>query len=245
VTTENGRSIEVSPKTVHCGSDRCDEVTVTSIGDEVLRIFDIEFVGEAADEFDDDGDCEQNELEKGETCGVKVSFAPSGASGTRAAKLRIHHNVGPDPSDVPVEGEFEDGGPPPPPPPSKGDLVASRSGVRCSHVLGGALVGDQPRDAIQIFFRLLRLNASDQPPIVFVSARSNLGPRGQSRGVAEGERSVALALEPDDYGRPHRVTVTLDPHRKVSESNEGNNRLTVIIAPAQPGSTQSLTCRAF
>jgi hypothetical protein len=245
-TTQGERALEVKPERVHCSSDGCDEVSVTSTGDAVLEIYDIEFVGEAAEEFDDDSDCEQSTLQKGETCGVHVTFAPSGASGTRTSTLRIHHNVGPDPSDVPVEGEFEDGGPPPPQPPSLGDLVASRSGLRCLHVRGGALVDHQPRDAIQIFFRLRFLDASDGPNSVLVIARSNLGPRGQSSGTRDGERDVALALEPDDYGRRHRVTVTLDPDRKVSESNKGNNRLTVIVElPAQPGSPQPLTCRAF
>jgi hypothetical protein len=247
VTTENGLSLVVSPNKVQCRSDGCDEVTVTSTGDEVVQIGGIEFVGAAADDFGYGGSCEQGPLlQKGETCGVSVSFTPSGASGTRIATLRIHHNVGPDPSDVPVEGEFEGGGPPPPPPPSVGDLVASRGGIRCQHLRGGAIVNGELKDAIQIFFRLRFLEASDGPNSVFVIARSDRGPRGQSSGIRDGERDVALALEPDDYGRQHRVTVTLDPDRKVSESNEGNNRLTVIVElPAQPGSPQRLPCRAF
>jgi hypothetical protein len=247
VTTENGLSMEVSPKTVHCGSDECDEVTVTSTGDAVLEIYDIEFVGEEAEEFDYGGDCEQSTLQNGETCGVSVSFTPSGASGTRTATLRIHHNVGPDPSDIPVAGEFEDGGPPPPQPPSLGDLVASHDDVRCFHVRGGAVVDHQPRDSIRFVFRLRFLDALDGPNSVFVIARSNLGPRGESSGVRDGERQVDLApLESDDYDREHRVTVTLDPKRAVPESNEGNNRFIVrVVLPAHPGSLQRLTCQAF
>jgi hypothetical protein len=238
-TTENGLSLQVTPKAVHCSSEGCNDVAVTSTGDESLQIGDIEFVGESPGEFRYGGDCEQNGLEKGETCHVSVSFTPSGAGGTRKATLRIHQNFDGDPTDVPVEGEFADDSPPP----SVVDLVVSRSGLRCLHQRGGAIVNGEPRDALQIFFSLRSVNAPDQLTSVWVSARSNLGRRGQTRGVIEGERFVALALEPGDYGRRHTVIVRVDPDNEVSESNEDNNRLRVsVFVPAQPASTQSLPC---
>jgi hypothetical protein len=244
-TTKGGLSLKWTPETVRCSSDGCDEVTVTSTGDERLEIGLLEFIGEAAAEFGfGGGDCEENNLEKGEKCHVSVSFTPSGAGGTRKADLLIHQNLPSPPTVVPVEGEVEDGGPPAPPPPSVGDLVFSRSGVRCLHLRGGAIVNQQPRDALQIFVSLRFVDAPDQPQSVWVSARSNLGPGGQTRGVVEGERLVALALEPNDYGRHHMVIVTVDPTNEVHESNEDNNRLRVRVdLPRQPGSPRTLICR--
>ena len=243
--TAAGLGIKVSPETLHCRSNECEEpVIITSTGERLLETYGIEFEGEAAAEFGHDRTCENKRLRKDEECRFTVAFLPVGAGGTRTATLVIHQNLPKVPTRVPVEGEFEDGGPPPPPPPKEGDLAASRSSVRCEHVRSGAI---EMRDAIQIFFRLRFSHAPDQPPSVFVSAESDLGPRGQSRGASDGERHVALApLEPDDYGRSHTVIVSIDPREDVPESNDLNNRLRVRVElPPQPGSPQSLTCRAL
>jgi hypothetical protein len=246
-TTDDGLSMKVSPDRVHCDSDECDnDVTVTSTGNELLEITSIEFEGEAAEEFGYSGNCEeQSPLGKDESCGIQISFKPSGGGGTRNVNLVIHQNFVGAPTRVPVAGEVEGGGPPPPPPPSLGDLVALRSGVSCSHVRGGALVNGEPRDAIQISFSLRFLDAPDGPQSVFVSARSTLGPTGQSQGRREGSRDVALALRSIDYGRRHLVIVRIDPNNDVPESNDHNNLLRVRVdLPAAPGSPQPLSCRA-
>jgi hypothetical protein len=110
VTTEDGLALKVAPKTVHCNSDGCDEVTVTSIGEKLLQIDEIEFVDDAAAEFDHGGDCDGRSLVKDEECRVAIIFTPSGASGTRNVKLRIHQNLRGPATDVPVEGEVAGGG---------------------------------------------------------------------------------------------------------------------------------------
>ena len=114
------------------------------------------------------------------------------------------------------------------------------------HQRGGALVNNEAKDALQIFFSLRLEGASpDQlPGPVLVRAHSNLGPSASARGgVGEGQRVAALPLDPDDYGRTHNVTVRVDPDNEVPESDEGNNELTVTVAvPAHPGSPQSLPC---
>jgi hypothetical protein len=110
VTKEDGLSLEVTPKTVQCSGDRCDEVTVTSTGEKLLKIDGIEFVGDAAEEFSHGGDCDSRSLRKDEECRVAVSFTPSGVSGTRNAILRIHQNLSGPATDVAVESEVEGGG---------------------------------------------------------------------------------------------------------------------------------------
>lgn len=239
VTTENGLSMEVSPERVHCDSEGCDnEVTVTSTGNELLKITSIEFDGEAADEFDYSGNCEdESPLGKDESCRIEISFMPSGGAGTRNVNLVVHQNFVGDPTMVPVEGEG--GGPPPP---SPGDLVAMRGGIRCSYVLGG--VNGEPRDTVQISFLLRFLNAPDGPQSVFVSARGTLGPTGPTPGRREGRRDVALAPRPSAYGRRHVVIVSVDPSNEVPESNEDNNRLGVRVdLPAAPVAPRPLSCR--
>jgi hypothetical protein len=71
--------------------------------------------------------------------------------------------------------------------------------------------------------------------LVLVTAQSNLGPSSSDRGgVGEG-RVSALPLEPDDYGRTHIVTVSIDRNNEVPETDEDNNQLTVTVGlPAQP-----------
>ena len=242
-TAADGLSIEVTPDTLHCTSDGCEEpVIIKSTGERLLNIDEIEFDGEAAADFGHGDGCEHRSLGEDEECSLSISFTPSGSVGARIARLVIHQNLPGPPTYVDLEGEV-DGGPTPPP---IGDLLASSEGVQCVHQRGGALVSGEPKDALQIFFSLRLEGASpDQlPGSVQTNARSNLGPSWSARGgVGEGQRVAALPLDPDDYGRTHTVTVSVDPDNEVPESNEDNNQLTVTVAlPAQPGSSQSLPC---
>src|SRR6266550_2863621 len=150
-TTEDGLTLEWTPEKVTCDSDGCDEVTVTSTGEELVKIFNIEFVGDEAAEFGHDGDCENRDLDKDEECQISVIFTLSGA-GSRTVKLRMHHNVGPDPTDITVEGTAGGGSPPPPEPAL--DLVPATDTAECAYQAGGALVDGQPTDALQITFTL-------------------------------------------------------------------------------------------
>jgi hypothetical protein len=240
-TTANGLSLVVSPETVHCDADSCDEVAVRSTGVRVLEIGAIEFEEDANAEFGHGGDCDGRRLQTGEECHVQVSFTPSGGSGTRAATLVIHQNLPGDATRVQVEAEAEG-----PTPTVNADLVPIRKGVECRYQRGGALVNGQLRDALQILFvlELDGASSSELPGLVLVQAQSDLGPAASNRGgVGPGFRVMALPLEPNHYGRTHMVTVWVDPENEVPEKSEGNNQFGVgVFVPEHPASTQTLVC---
>ena len=108
IPTPSGPDIDVTPHdTLHCGSKGCDDsVTITSTGDEVLEIRNIEF-DPPTGEFTQDQKCEWHELEKDEQCQVGVTFVPSGSAGTHRAKMVIHQNLPSPPSYVTLEGKVE------------------------------------------------------------------------------------------------------------------------------------------
>jgi hypothetical protein len=240
VTTTAGQlGVEVTPDTLHCSSDGCEEpVTIKSTGERLLRTYAFEFEGEAAGDFSHGSECEGRYLRKGEECRFSVDFSPSGSGGTRKANLLIHHNVGAFPTTVAVEGEGGGGGGGTTP---VNDLVVSSAGLSCVYQRGGAIVSGVPRDAIQIFFSL-QIDGPSLGHSVFVTARSSRGGRGQNN-VSEGQPDVALPLEPDDYGHLHTVFVLVDADHEVPETNEDNNQLRVRVwLPRQPASPQSLYC---
>jgi hypothetical protein len=233
-TTTDSLGLEVKPKKVTCDSDGCDELTVTSTGDRLVKIYNIEFIGDDVGEFSHDG-CENQDLEKDQACQITVTFTPS-RPGSRTVTLRMHHNVGPYPTDIPIEAEAS-GGPPPP----TLDLVPAKDTVTCVYQAGGALVDHQPKDALQITFTLQLDGASQLPDgaSVLITARSSRGPRDpyERGGVGEG-RYVALPLEPSDYRRLHTVTVRVDPNNEVPEGNEDNNVFRVrVFVPSRPSSS--------
>jgi hypothetical protein len=128
-----------------------------------------------------------------------------------------------------------------------GDLLASPDDAECVHQRAGAIRNGEPKDALQILFSLRLDGASpDQlPGLVLVTAQGNLGPSSSDRGGVREGRVSALPLEPDDYGRTHIVTVSIDRNNEVSETDEDNNQLTVTVGlPAQPAPSQSLPCLA-
>jgi hypothetical protein len=241
-TTANGLSLEVSPASVHCDAESCDEVAVKSTGVKALTIWLIEFEGDVNAEFGHSGDCDNNTLQTGEECHVSVIFTPSGVSGTRVAKLVIHQNLPGDPTRVPIEAEAE--GPTSPPPPTvHTDLIPVRANTRCVYQRGGATNG---QDALQILFVLqLEGASSSETPAVLVQAQSNLGPSTSNVGrPGPGYRAMALPLDPNHYGRTHAVTVRVDPENEVPETNEGNNQFLVrVFVPPHPASTQTLVCK--
>jgi hypothetical protein len=243
-TTEDGLGLEWSPETVTCDSDGCDDLTVTNIGDKLLEIDTIEFIGDAAGEFAPDGDCANRHLQKDEECQISVTFTPSEASGTRSVLLRIHQNFKGPATDITVEGEATGGAPPPPPPTV--DLVPETETVECAYEVGGTVVGGQPRDALKIYFTLQLEGANELPSGVLIDARSNRGPRDprESGGVGPG-RYVALPLGSGDYQQQHDVGVRIDPDQEVAESDENNNDFGVrVYVPAQPTSNRRLACSA-
>jgi hypothetical protein len=238
--SEDGLGIRVTPAVLRCDSGGCGEpVTIESTGEKLLQISTIEFDGVAASDFRHDGVCENQSLRKGENCRLSVDFTPLGSE-TRQARLVIHQNFPGDPTYVAVEGESSAM-------PPIGDLLASPDDVECVHQRAGAIRNGEPKDALQILFSLRLDGASpDQlSGLVLVTAQSNLGPSSSDRGgVGEG-RVLALPLEPDDYGRTHIVTVSIDRNNEVPETDEDNNQLTVTVGlPAQPAPSQSLPCLA-
>jgi hypothetical protein len=106
-TTTSGPGIDVTPDSVHCDINGCDHsVTITSKGDDVLKITKIEF-DPASGEFVEDGKCEWHDLMKDERCEVEVTFVPSGAAGTHYAQMVIHQNLPGKPTYVALEGKVE------------------------------------------------------------------------------------------------------------------------------------------
>jgi hypothetical protein len=123
-------------------------------------------------------------------------------------------------------------------------LLASPDDVECVHQRAGAIRNGEPKDALQILFSLRLDGASpDQlPGLVLVTAQSNLGPSSSDRGGVGERRVSALLLEPDDYGRTHIVTVSIDRNnegarnRRGQQSAHGHSRAsgaagTVAVAP--------------
>lgn len=241
VRTEDGLSLEVTPETVHCDGDGCDDdVTVTSTGEELLEIRTIEFVGESASEFGYGGDCAGRALQQDDTCQISVSFNPSGVGGPRTVTLRIHQNLQGPATDVAVEGVAEG---PQPPPPATGDVVLLRDTVECRHQMGGALVNGQLVNALQIFFDLRFEGAGEAPNAVRVDGTSSLGPAESRTGGIGPGRHLALPLEANDYGRTHAVILRVDPNSEVAESREDNNQFSVsVFVPSHPAATQTLPC---
>jgi hypothetical protein len=230
-TTTDSLKLEVKPEIVTCDSDGCDEVIATNKGDGLVKVYNIEFVDDDAGEFSYGGDCAYESLQKDQSCQVSVTFTPSRPS--RTVTLRIHHNVGAYPTNVPIEAKAS-GGPPPP----TLDLVPAKDTVECDYQAGGALVDHQPKDALQIKFTLQLVGATDLQGGVVITARSSHGPSDpyERGGVGEG-RYVALPLEPNDYRLFHTVTVKVDPNNEVVESNEHNNLFRVrVFVPTRPSS---------
>jgi hypothetical protein len=231
-TTEDGLGLEVTPEAVTCDSDGCDEVTVTSTGNELLQIGTIEFVGEAASEFGHGGDCDGKPIHKDEQCSISVTFTPFGAGGKRSAILRIHQNLKGPATDVPVEGEST--GPPPPTPTF--DLAPELES--CVYQEGGARVDGELKDALQISFTLRLLGSGGPSSLVDVEGTSNRGIDVTNPGGVGATRVVALPLEAVHYRRTHIVTVRVDPKNVVPETDETNNDFTVrVFVPPRPSTS--------
>jgi hypothetical protein len=109
-TTPSGSNIDVSPDTVHCDIAGCDHtVTITSTGDEVLKITTIEFDPDSG-EFAQHGTCERHDLMKHDQCEVDVTFVPSsaGAAGTHYAQMVINQELSSESGHVALEGKVEE-----------------------------------------------------------------------------------------------------------------------------------------
>ncbi|WP_157248036.1 hypothetical protein [Nonomuraea typhae] len=87
--------IVVRPKSLDlCGGAGCaQEVLILSTGNAMLKVTDIEFQGESAGSFRHDGACENQSLDAGAECVLKVWFEPETAGASGSAVLVIHQNL--------------------------------------------------------------------------------------------------------------------------------------------------------
>lgn len=75
----NGICIRVKPRSLTCTPDGCGPVTIESIGSRPPHIRTIEFDGEAATQFDHDGECQDKQLRPNDACTLTLTFRPSSA----------------------------------------------------------------------------------------------------------------------------------------------------------------------
>jgi hypothetical protein len=102
-------AIALSPKKISCTvEDGCSsEVVIKSTGNAQLKITYMEFASEEEGYFSPDPDrsCEHRDLDRGESCSFTLNFESPPEGGTVTDTLIIHHNVGPDPSHIALQGQ--------------------------------------------------------------------------------------------------------------------------------------------
>jgi hypothetical protein len=100
----------------------------------------------------------------------------------------------------------------------------------CSIVPNGALSG---RDALSIFVALRNSGPGDWSQLVPFRIVSDTGLNAQGNtAISTGSSFTAMQvdLNPADYGRSHRFTITADPDNTIVERDETNNELVVTVS---------------
>lgn len=114
------------------------------------------------------------------------------------------------------------------------NLIASSDNVECSYVPNGHLDGSDLLN-VHFYFLIIGGNPSDVP-LLSVTGESdtglatsyNAGPHNQAVTTAQ------LALRPEDFGRGHAITLTVDAAGRVPETDESDNRITVRVSLPSP-----------
>ena len=113
----------------------------------------------------------------------------------------------------------------------------------CSVVPGGAISG---ADAFTMLVALRNSGPGTWNNLVPFRVSSDTGLSGQGNtAVSTGSAFTAMQvdLNPSDYSRAHRFTITADPDNQIRERDEANNELTISVAlPPRPTSTTNIGC---
>jgi hypothetical protein len=120
------------------------------------------------------------------------------------------------------------------------NLIASPDNVECSYQPNGGAGG---ADQLTVFFYFLIIggNPPDVPRVSVtgssdtgLSTSFSAGPDNQAVQVAQ------FALRPDDFGRTHTLTLTVDASDDVPETDESDNRIAVSVSLPSPRPTQAI-----
>jgi hypothetical protein len=234
-TCEGQLCISWSPKRLHCSSDPCEpDVTVRSEGSTVLLVTGLVFTGDVGSRLSQEGDCIDADLQRDETCSIRVHVKPGEAG---SAQLRIQQNLKGPASIIDLEVDAIT-------PTTPADLDLSLSAPRgCSVIPGGAISG---ADNLTIFVAILKSGNGKLLQLVPYTLTSDTGLNGgASSGVSTGSSSTPMQVDlgPDDYGQSHSFTVTIDPKNEIAEQDETNNTLPVTVSlPARPDQTENVPC---
>jgi hypothetical protein len=224
-------SVAVSPEAkLQCHVDRCDQqVSVQNIGESALKIGAITFSGEDKADFSRTEACENQVLASEATCVFDVRFTPSGSFRDRHTKLTINHSAEGGSWEVDLEGIM-----------SGSDLSASTKGLSCSFDHG----------VLKVWFPIAvsgaKIDDGKRGVHVVATSSSGLGADYRSPIAAPGKSlrsTVMLKPTATQFGRAHVVLVNVDPDDEFAETNEGNNRFTVIVTLGKFGSKPGFTCR--
>jgi hypothetical protein len=121
-----------------------------------------------------------------------------------------------------------------PAPGARFNLVASPDNAQCSYVPNGHLSGADLLN-VHFYFLIIGGNPPDAGPVrvagtsdTGLSAGHTGGPHNQAETVTQ------FALRPEDFGRSHNLTITVDPQNQVPETDESDNRIRVSLSLPSP-----------
>jgi hypothetical protein len=199
--TVNKVGISVTPDALSCTADHCDHtVKITSTGSHQLRIFGIEFEGDAKQFFHGGETCQHRPVQRATPCEFPVTFTPTSDEGTVTAKLMIHQNVGDKPSVVALEGS---GGPAA----AQGDFEFT-----------DATCTLDPAPLVRVTLTVAAPDGTTEVPVRLQVGSGTIKdatiPAGEPAPV-----EVELAEEQSSVS----VTVALDPDNATAEEHEDNN----------------------
>lgn len=238
-TCEGDLCINWAPRRLQCSNGSCaSEVTVWSEGSEQLVVTSLEFTGDAADRLSQEGTCDVNgddkSLDEGEPCVITIRVEP-GDPGT--AQLVIHQNLKGPPSLVDIDVDVVTS---PSAPAGSLDLLLTAVS-RCLVVPQAS----ENIDRLKIFPRIQHLGPLELSQPVPIRISSDTGLVGAADIALDNgvPTAVQIDLRPDDYGKPHLFTITIDPDGVIPERDESNNTLDVSLSlPSAGGQPQELPC---
>ncbi|HEY0358318.1 MAG TPA: hypothetical protein VGD11_07030 [Mycobacteriales bacterium] len=216
-TCEGDLCIEVTPARLTCTPDGCaSPVTIRSTGARVLLTTGVEFTGDAADAFTQDGTCADHVFDPGTECTFAVSFDPGRATGSAA--LVINQNLAGPATVVPLVGEG--------PSASGVDLTLAPGGTDCSVRSGEVHVGVQVRAE------------GDDPGEVSVAAATGTGVERDLKAPAGERREIVFPVVAETTA----ITLTVDPDNEIAERREDNNTVQLVATVPAGGTEDAATC---
>lgn len=127
------------------------------------------------------------------------------------------------------------------------NLVASPDNVECSYVPNGHLSGADLLN-VHFYFLIIGGNPPDVPAVsVTVAGDTGLATSYSSGPHNQAVSTAQLALRPEDFGRSHALTLTVDATGQVTETDESDNRIGVRVSlpsPRPSSAIDPLACSA-